>query len=130
LIARAMTSAARTIEPAASSIMSSLAHGRIAEMSVGLIAVAVHHEPDGGDQVGQGHERDDFDRGLTRRPLFGRPGRSQRAPRSQRILARRRPGHRRSSAAARARSLRPCATESTRHGPLKASPGSDESRIG
>jgi hypothetical protein len=36
-----MTSAARTIEPAASIIMSSLAYGLIAETSVGLIAVAV-----------------------------------------------------------------------------------------
>ena len=40
-MARAMTSAARTIEQPASSIMSSLAHGLIADMSVGLIAVAV-----------------------------------------------------------------------------------------
>src|SRR5258708_4619532 len=40
-MARAMTSAARTIEQPASSIMSSLAQGLIADMSVGLIAVAV-----------------------------------------------------------------------------------------
>jgi hypothetical protein len=36
-----MTSAARTIEQPASSIMSSLAQGLIAETSAGLIAVAV-----------------------------------------------------------------------------------------
>ena len=41
MIAREMTSAARAIEPAASSIIMSLAHGLIAEMSVGLTAVAV-----------------------------------------------------------------------------------------
>jgi hypothetical protein len=41
LIARATTSAARTVEQDASSVMSSLAHGLIADMSVGLIAVAV-----------------------------------------------------------------------------------------
>src|SRR5208283_4080205 len=45
-----MTSAARTIEQAASSIMSSLAQGLIAEISVGLIAAAVEvpvPEPEG-----------------------------------------------------------------------------------
>ena len=41
LMARAMTSVTRTIEQLASSIIMSLAHGLIAEMSVGLIAVAV-----------------------------------------------------------------------------------------
>jgi hypothetical protein len=45
-MARAMTSAARTIEQPASSIMSSLAHGLIADMSVGLIAVAVQKARD------------------------------------------------------------------------------------
>ena len=40
-MARAMTSVTRTIEQPASSIIISLAHGLIAEMSVGLIAVAV-----------------------------------------------------------------------------------------
>jgi hypothetical protein len=43
LIARAMTRAARMIEQLASSIMSSLAQGLIADMSVGLIAVAVQN---------------------------------------------------------------------------------------
>ena len=41
-----MTSAARTIEQAASSIMSSLAQGLIAEISVGLIEVAVQKASD------------------------------------------------------------------------------------
>jgi len=44
LMARAMTSATRTIEQPASSIIISLAHGLIAEMSVGLTAVEVQKD--------------------------------------------------------------------------------------
>lgn len=44
LMARAMTSVTRTIEQAASSIMRTLAHGLIAEMSVGLTAVEVQND--------------------------------------------------------------------------------------
>ena len=46
LMAREMTSAARTSEAAAWSIMRSLAHGLIAEISVGLKAVAVQKASD------------------------------------------------------------------------------------
>src|SRR5262245_36075106 len=46
LTARAMTSAARAIDPAASSIIRSLAHGLMAEVSVGLTAVAVQKASD------------------------------------------------------------------------------------
>ncbi len=46
LIARAITSAARATDPAASSIMRSFAHGLIAEISVGLNAMAVQKPSD------------------------------------------------------------------------------------
>src|SRR6266702_3690887 len=46
LMARAITSAARASDPAASSIMRSLAQGLIAEVSVGLNAMAVQKPSD------------------------------------------------------------------------------------